>query len=184
MGLDMYIYKVRRPKLDTTKVFEHDELRGYSRISVEDAKDEGIDSLIPYCQVVTQKVEYYDTDKLGKERKLQDVRSWHWYGEGVSFSGRDRNGTRQEFDLTEEEISKNYTLTKEEQMYVWEEQEVYYWRKAYDIQKFVYENYPVQNLGYYKLSTEFIKELNKKFDEGVECWEPDDAKALFYHEWY
>ena len=50
---------------------------------------------------------------------------------------------------------------------------------------FFYDHYPVENVGYYKLSKEVIEEFNKRYPrDAFEAEDETESSALFYHEWY
>lgn len=82
-------------------------------------------------------------------------------------------------------IETKYTVSKEEIRFVCKCEEEKYWRKAYEIQDFFYDHYPVENVGYYKLSKEVIEEFNKRYPrDAFEAEDETESSALFYHEWY
>ena len=66
MGLDMYVYRVKKPGLDTSKVFDADEIHGII-LSEEDIKDAMYRELLPYCDKVQAIRHYYDIEKLKAE---------------------------------------------------------------------------------------------------------------------
>jgi DNA topoisomerase VI subunit A len=87
-----------------------------------------------------------------------------------------------------EEFSKRFMNVKEETNYIVRMEEVYYWRKAYDIRNLFYSfcNH-VENLGYYKVSQKDLEEISLRYDtmkEGIPSIEDPENQAIFYHEWY
>lgn len=189
MGLDMYILRVKRPKLEN-KVYTANELYSadYSMVSVEDARNESsmFAQLLPYTVIRNVLTEYYDKEKMIAYYNLPKnsyigMQSY----DGISISGTNDKGERVSQFISREDIEKNYTITKSIPHYIWKSSEEEYWRKHYELQDWFYDNLKdVDNCGYYILNAEQIAEMNERFNENVAEDDPTDEEALFYHEWY
>lgn len=189
MGLDMYVYRVHKPFLDDRKVYDRDDLEGVI-LGEEDIQDPMYRQLLPYCAKVQVVNHYYNREKLAEDYGLDEARIGGWScdkdSSTVHIYGY-KDGERKSFDVPDDLIDSKYIIDREETCYVCREDEVHYWRKAYDIQDWIYEHLPekVENTGYYILSEQFLKDFNKKFPEDrlpVEA--PNDDYALVYWEWY
>lgn len=186
MGLDMYIFRVRKPVMDEGRVYSEDEARELADLIIpcDRMRPELHADLMPYTRTVTVRNSYDDMEKIGRDYGLSDVYLSACVGNRAMFNGLDKTGEKKSVTLTFEQIVANYTIEVEEPCYAASVTQEYYWRKAYDVQEFFYEHYPVENLGYYRLSMEFIRELNRKFNLNLPEDDPGEDAALFYHEWY
>lgn len=189
MGLDQYIYRVKKPNIQD-KVYTSDELRrmDLSKISVEDFKNNPVlyEDLRPYVVKRDVECKFYDLKKIVSDYGLpQNSSIWMYSMKGIEISGTTKNGERVNKAISTEEIEAKYVKTEILPYYIWEEEEVEYWRKHYDLQEWIYNNiYEVENTAYCILSTDLIKQLNKRFNEDIPVEEPTEESALFYWEWY
>ena len=184
MGLDMYIYRVEKPTLDPTKLYDPRDLDDYVVMPPDVAGENNYKDVIPYSQKLRVRNEYYNIEKMKQNSGLTDLHLSMISGGNVSFSGRDAKGERKSLTFTFEEVEKEYTRFAEEECYVFWCEEVAYWRKEYALQDFFYSNLPVENVGYYLLSGNLIKLFNSKYNENIPVEIPTETTALFYHEWY
>ena len=134
MGLDMYVYRVKKPGLDTSKVFDADEIHDII-LSEEDIKDAMYRELLPYCDKVQAIRHYYDIEKLKAESGAKSLHLSSIIGGVLSFTGTKPNGQSVTISKSDAEIDESYTVDREETCYVCSYTEVRYWRKAYDIQE-------------------------------------------------
>lgn len=182
MGLDIWLFKIRKTKKDLSNVKTLDDIR---QLGLNSFTEKGVkpsymyDDLIPYCVEVMCENDYIDIDKIKKTYGLEDI-----YSESIGgiYSFVDKNGKK--ISLTSDEIKDNFTVTRQEATYVFEEENVYYWRKRYDIQDLFYESYQVENCGYTEVDIETLEHIQKEYDEGLIIPELGDDEAVFYHEWY
>lgn len=189
MGLDMYVYSVHKPDLDTGKVYDRSDLKG-TVIGEDEINEPMFRQLIPYCEKVRVVNHYYNMEKIGEDYDLTDARLGGWScGDGTSITTicGYKDGVRKSVEIPDDLIESKYTIDREEICYVCEEEEVHYWRKAYDIQDWFHDHIkePVENTGYYILSEKMLKAFNRKFPQDklpVEA--PDETSALVYWEWY
>lgn len=184
MGLDMYIYRCSKPDVNPNKIYDSSELHGIV-LSEEDLSEQMYSDLAPYCEKVRVINHYYNMEKIRADYGLSDeAHIWSWTGSGITVGDKTPEGQRN-VEISSEDIDRKYTISKEEVRFVCECDEEKYWRKAYDIQDFFYNHYPVENVGYYKLSKEVIEEFNRAHpDDAFEAEDATESSALFYHEWY
>lgn len=184
MGLDMYIMKVKKPTMNLDNVKTKNELLelGFSLIPTKKVLETTkYDDLKEYFVSVTVKVDCIDIEKIQKEFNIDEVSGYSRTSEELTISDDEGNKVK----LTMNEVTKNYSYSKDETFYVFEEEEVHYWRKAFDIQNYLYEKYPcIENCGYTEIYPETLYEINDRFDEGIEVKYLEDDEAYFYHEWY
>lgn len=189
MGLDMNVFRIEKPSIDTEKMYDRDNLNGVV-LSSKDIEHPMYRQLLPYCVEVRTINHYYDLKKIGADYGLEDthVTGWMWEGDTsvTEFSGK-KNGVVEFVKIADDLIDSKYTIDREETCYVCDSDEVRYWRKAYDIQEWFHEHIPepVENTGYYVLTKKQITAFNKKFPEDkIPVEEPDETSALVYWEWY
>lgn len=184
MGLDMYIYRCSKPDLNPNKVYDSSEIFGVV-LTEEDLTEPMYHDLAPYCEKIHVINRYYDMERIRADYGLsEDAWIWCYSGKGITIGDKTPAGKRN-VEISNEDVETKYTVSKEEIRFVCKCEEEKYWRKAYDIQDFFYEHYPVENVGYYKLSKEVIEEFNKRYPEDTfEAEDATESSALFYHEWY
>ena len=190
MGLDMYVYRIRKAKLEDRE-YTTEELSklGLGYVSVKDAESDMhlFAQLLPYTIKRNVSAQFYNVKQIIEDYNLpKDSHIGMISYERIVVGGRTDSGEYVSQEVFREEIEKKYIETITDIYYVWErEEEVAYWRKHYDLQDWIYDNVEgVDNTGYYILNAETIRELNKKFDECLPEEDPTDESALFYWEWY
>jgi hypothetical protein len=189
MGLDQYVYRVKKPSLEK-RVYTSDEISklGLSSVlvrEVERCKDL-FAQLIPYAVKRDIRSEFIDTKKIIDDYNLPKNSHIGMMGGGeMTLCGYDSDGNRISHTVGMAEIEKKYTVTEVNPGYIWEETEVKYWRKNYELQDLIYELIEgVDNTGYYMLSAEIIRIINKRFGAHITPKDPTSRSALFYWEWY
>lgn len=190
MGLDQYIYRVRKPQLEE-RVYKGEEITstlGMHYTFLRDAEQDfdRIEQLIPYTVVRDVESSFVNSKKIREDYHLPDNAFVSYMSNAeITYSGQAENGNRVEQTISMREIEEKYITAAVLPAYIWESEEVQYWRKEYDIQDWIYDHIDgVQNTGYYLLDAALIRELNKEFDEHLPKEDPDDESALFYWEWY
>lgn len=189
MGLDMYVYKVRKAELEdreyTTKELSDLNL---SYVCVEDEYNVSdlYAQLLPYTIKRNASAECYDIEKMIADFNLPSNSHIGMLSyEMIVLYGTTDGGRYVRQEIFREDIENKYTITKTSAYYIWEQEEVEYWRKHYDLQDWIYDTLEnVDNTGYYILNANVIAELNKKFNECLPEEDPTDESALFYWEWY
>ena len=190
MGLDMYIYRIRKPQLEE-RVYTEQEISdmGLSSVEVDYATMEKslYEQLLPYMTVRNVIGEYINKKKIIKDYNLPKdsfISMLAFHGIELSWDGEDGSVSGTQF-IPQEELDKKYITTKTVPTYIWRTEEEKYWRKHYELQDWFYEKLGnVENCGYYVLDADLIAEMNAKFDEHVFEEDPTDDEALVYHEWY
>ena len=141
----------------------------------------------PYCKEIRIINHYYNLEKIGGDYGIENVRVCGWghdeKGSYATFYGDEVRS----FNIYDDLIQSKYTIDREETCYVCSQEEVRYWRKAYDIQEWFHEHIPVhvENTGYYVLTEKILTAFNKAFkDEKLPVESPEDGQALVYWEWY
>lgn len=80
-------------------------------------------------------------------------------------------------------IERTYTIDREETFFVCENDEIRYWRKEYDIQKWFHDNIPepVENTGYYLLTEQILQVFNEAYPNSkLPVETPNENCALVY----
>lgn len=201
MGLDMYIYRASRVSEDDLKVMNKlphgdisDKFPRALIITKEDYKENPTlyAEILPYMSSIQVENSYVDLMKLKKAYNIPEdayISGRSYDGEKVGYHfTTPKTKKSQRVELTYEEVEEKFTFTQMDDAYIVYIDEVYYWRKAYNIQDEFYAKHPVENCGYYKLSYEEMATIANNFDAGlygvVEDFVDDEDTAYFYHEWY
>lgn len=184
MGLDQYIYRIRKPKLEN-RAYTADEVNelhlNYVLVENVEANKGFYATLLHYAVKRDYIAEYYDVEKMITDYNLpQDSHITMISGGCIGLTGYDeyRNPIRQE--ITTEEIKAKYIVTKTLPAYFWKEDEVEYWRKNYSLQEYMC----AENTQYIMIDADLIKRINEKFDCAIPLVNPTENEALFYWEWY
>ena len=189
MGLDQYVYRVRKPKLEY-RVYTHEEISemGFgwaSAVNFETNKNLYA-QLAPYAVKRDVECNYYDVEKMIAHYNLPEDSHIVGYGSyGVTLYGTNTNGDLVEQEISEEEVVEKFIKTEVHPHYIWEEYEEYYWRKNYNLQDWIYNAIDgVDNTGYYILDADLISEINCAYGADIPEEDPTEESALFYWEWY
>lgn len=85
-----------------------------------------------------------------------------------------------------DDLEAKYTTRRVETGFACLTQEIRYWRKAYDVQEWFYEQLdrPVENTGFYLLTKEDLELFNQRWDDMVDDDSPGVESAIYYWEWY
>lgn len=185
MGLDMEIRRIYKTEYSPNAVYNRGDVDGII-FSEEEMELDMFRQVMPYCQKIRICNQYYDMEKIRADYGLSD-QSYigGYYSEKIVMYDKDPSGQRVE--IPAELVNEKYTIEKIEWCLVCKSESVRYWRKAYGIQGWFYNNLDcdVENTGFYMLSSELQTEFNKAWpDDKIEVEEPDEDSALFYWEWY
>lgn len=192
MGLDICIYRVKKPAPFENRVFGREELldQGYCLVAQANDYGELIQDLLPYTREVLVKTAYLNMEAVQKDYGLSEqAYTCEWHDDGsLGLFDPNSDGGRH-ITLTPGEINKKYTVYVNEKTAVFVREKVAYWRKNYHVQGFFYDALDcVENTGYYLLSEEVLTKFNAEaYENGwdmlpVEA--PTEDSALFYWEWY
>ena len=93
-----------------------------------------------------------------------------------------------DISLTNEQY-ETYIFEQLDDVWVFEKDEVGYWRKAYDLQDMIYEafNSQIENCGYYVVPDDLLEKINQYQEaHNYSTWfyELPDDECYVYHEWY
>lgn len=187
MGLDQFLYKVKRmeeneaQKLNSTHIdtFPRNVWSFFSEDIEKEANEGMFRDLLPFMRKVEAITSVYDIAKMKADNDIpQDARIF----------GRGFYDDRCEFNFVWgkacDKQSKLIVFSKGEyikhkivDVYVCYAQEVYYWRKNYQVQETIYDYYDreIENCGYYLMDEEFLAELVPELE---------DYEDIMYHEWY
>ena len=183
MGLDQYIYRVTKTHYDKRHTFYHSEFDSHTIIPADEIDLPMYVGIKPYCQKLKVLNEYYDVAQMLADHDLDDTAYIYRYTANGITIGNDQK----QVDIDHETIRSKYTVRKVEAEYVCHIEEVYSWRKAYDVQEWFGEHIDggVVNCGFYPLSPESLAAFVKRFPEATIPYVLQDANStLAYHEWY
>lgn len=190
MGLDQFIFKVSKANLEN-RTFTSDEIENMylNKIEVSDFEKykDMYKALIPYTEKRNVECKLYDTAKIFSDYKLPaNSYIWCYSPTGITIGYVKANGERANQEVSNAEIEAKYIKTEVIPFYIFKSEEVYYWRKEYDLCDWI-ENAlkkQIENCGYYKLNKTVIKRMNSKFKSEVPVESANKEYAYFYHEWY
>lgn len=189
MGLDMFVYRVRKPQLEE-RVYTRKELdsKDLTAISVKnfECEESLLEQILPYAVTRDVTSEYINIEQIVKDYNLPKKSHVTMFSyDGIKVGGMNENKEYVDQFIDRNELYSKYVLNETEPTYIWCMEEEAYWRKHYELQDWFYEKLEhVENCGYYVLDAEQIAEMNAQFGEHVPEEDPTDDEALFYHEWY
>ena len=184
MGLDMFMFKVRKlsdkevASLSgkNTQIFTNDILFFTKKdVEKEDTQDM-LRDLKPYLTMIPAVTSFYDVEKIKADNDIPAEAMigmrCHERNNTMRFTFYWKDG-RKEVSFAD----TDYVIDENVEVYACHHEEIRYWRKNYELQNKIYENYDgeIENCGYYALNEEFLKELfpRRKYFDGI-----------LYHEWY
>lgn len=185
MGLDMYLYKATKPSL-TFGIYRSDDIyiQSLALIPNDEHNEEMYSAIKPYMVRIQLESSEYDAEKIAKDYGLKGrIGICSISPDGVSFRGENKTTDY----IPQEIIKKHYSRISLQTVYAVELKQVYYWRKAYDVQDAIHNALDccIENCGYYLISddvADVIKEIDDGFDPEIVKRESDSC--IFYHEWY
>lgn len=190
MGLDQYIFRIKKLELsDRLYTTEDISKMGLNRVSVEDftKHQDMYKQLEPYAVKRDIVCQLYDVEKMIADYNLPSNSCiWRYCGDNITIGGYNVDGNRVDQTITCDEIDRKYTKTEIIPHYIFATEEVWYWRKNYDLAEWLSVNMKnlIENTGYYKLTKTLIKRINSKFKTTIPEESATKESALFYWEWY
>lgn len=184
MGLDMELRRVSKPHLDPNRVYRPSEIDGVV------IPEEQIDlpmyrELRPYTQKIRVLNEHLEMDKLRSDHGLGRHSYICTYGNrGASVFDPD---TSELVEISCDDMDTKYTSRRVETGYACLTEEIRYWRKAYDVQEWFYQQLDdriVESTGFYLLTREDLERFNERWRETIDEDSPNDESAIYYWEWY
>lgn len=189
MGLDMYLYKISKPKLNKNKVYKADEIDA-SYVKLDELENDQIPySMMKYCEEILVEHNYPDFEKIFKEFKNKYPDKYDKYTDDwqpVYYQTHDGINTTIELykdgdskiklELTNDTIN-NYTIKKVDKCLAWKSEEIAYQRGWLD------DNAPLPENCHYCHNEDLIAEL--VYDYGlskdfIDNWSDD----TFFFAWW
>ena len=151
MGLDMYLYKISKPKLNKNKVYKADEIDA-SYVKLDELENDQIPySMMKYCEEIFKEFKNKYPDKYDKYTK--DWQPIHY----SSYS--DNNKTIETFKDGDSKVKifktheGEYTIKKVDKCLAWKSEEIAYHRGWLD------DNAPLPQNCHYCHNEDLIAEL-------------------------
>ena len=190
MGLDQYIFRIKKLEL-TDRLYTSEELNsmGFNKIDAESFEEcsEMYKQLKPYAVKRDVLCKLYDTAKIIEDYNMPNgSHIWSYCGNEITIGGYDANNQRVDKTITRDESERKYIKTEIIPHYIFSTEEVWYWRKNYDLAEWLDANLKcsLENTSYYKLTKTLIKRINSKFKAEIPEESATKESALFYWEWY
>ena len=213
MGLDQWLYQIQRLTKEEAIALEG---KHYNEISKDDSlllfraneSEEGdfdeIKSIFGYLTKVKLISSLVHIEDLYRDKGVPEGYSviGSFYRNGnthVSFVKHPEDGSeyeysklpRVEIDVTDEEYNK-YSYEEVEDYYVCKKEEIYYWRKNYELQDKLYEaaeenGDQILNCGWHKCNEEMIMDIQDAISQEDNMrlvLNLSESEAYVYHEWY
>ena len=213
MGLDQWLYQIQRLTKEEAIALEG---KHYNEISEDDSlllfraneSEEGdfdeIKSIFGYLTKVKLISSLVHIEDLYKDKGVPEGYSviGSSYRNGnthVSFVKHPEDGSEYEYsklpiveiDVTDEEYNK-YSYEEVEDYYVCKKEEIYYWRKNYELQYKLYESAEengdqILNCGWHKCNEEMIMDIQDAISQEDNMrlvLNLPESEAYVYHEWY
>ena len=185
MGLDMYLFKAKKPDIPF-EIYKEDDflVKDLLLIPNDEHTEEMYKALVPFMTRIQISASEYDAEKIKKDFGLEgSIHISHMSPKGIAFS--DRNRTTEE--IPTEIIKNHYTISSLKTMYAVDIHQVYYWRKAYGVQEIIHNRHSecIENCGYYVIDDEIadaIAAFDDEFDADIVKRESEPC--ILYHEWY
>ena len=240
MGLDMYLYKVKKitdEKAASLNLCNTENLDEKGYITLSSDNSEMFSSILEYGKKIIVKETNVDLRKVKKDHgipKNAEIVGYCFSHKEISYTFKwneikqvkipiicnseiDVDGIKTEYNipddfkferqrkykgntilsysrhsketvrLTQTEY-ESYLYEAEAEVWVFKMSEVGYWRKAYDLQNKIHEEFngQVENCGYYKCHPSTMLKINfYQTDHDLNVFEPlSDDECYVYHEWY
>ena len=193
MGLDMWMYGIKdisNDEIPDNMPESWYEEHGYEMIEhYEDDND--FDNMYHdiYDYSVIRNVEYTETDfeKIKEDYNVNKDAHVSMLGSGgvIGFSCRNYY---KEVKISEDELNK-YDKKVFRKSLVYKADELAYWRKEYDLQDLIYNEYcgQVYNCGFHRLNNEMMRKINRYLrvrNMDKQSINNDGYIAKMYYEWY
>lgn len=198
MGLDMFVFRARRPTVDASLIYDSQNTPGNLTMEEKDINLSAYQQLKPYCEKIRILRHDINYEKIAKDNDLKKVRLVYQCSDFCLFEDDEieedlaktyisiaNHDYTEYISISKEDIDEKYDISKEDVVYVTELEEILYWRKEFEVQDWFHYSLRtrVENTGFYILDEEIINKYNKKYKDN-QLPEPTKDTALFYHEWY
>lgn len=183
MGLDQSIYRISKPELED-RVFKRNELNYYNYCSVDENEEYLHEEILPYVVIRKVETEMMDLEKMFADKGIPNHANLGMMcSEYYKYYWEDGE-ERKSIEVKVSEITEKYIKTEILDMYIWEQEELYYWRKNYEVQDYIYDVVEAENCKYCLLSTDIQRELIDTYGANFEVEENTEDSGIFYWEWY
>lgn len=187
MGLDMYLYKISKPKLKKNKIYQPDDVEAHY-IKIEDLENNQIPySMMKYCEEILVDHSYPNYEEIFEEFKNKYPDKYDKYTEywqPILYSEySDSNKTIRTFKDGDSKIKlfitheDDYTIKKVDKCLAWLGEEIAYHRGWLD------DNAPLPENCHYCHNEDLIHELVKDYGlskDFIELWSDD----TFFFAWW
>ena len=184
MGLDMYIYRAKTPELKMGIYDADDEyISSLVQLPKEETENPMYKQLLPFAARIQIVNHQYDFDAIAKDYCIGDNVGVSSFNSATTiFSGN--NGSTP--PIPNETVKEKYTRAIIQTRFVVDIEEVYYWRKAYDIQSLICREIEtaVENCGFYKITENIARKIHEMDNKFPTTIVNDKNANIFYHEWY
>lgn len=201
MGLDMWVYRASRltdkelaaiEGLPLNEMWSKD-IHTFVISEMEEEDKPMYADIIPLCRIAKADVSYCDIAKMKEDLGYKpETFAYICY---TSYKSNDAVDIGLRIEGEEEtkyirDINKDdYTIHKKEDTYVVKMKELAYWRKHYELQQALYDDYfsgighNIINCGYHKLNRAMFNDMIR-MDGQKQLKGKRFTDKLFYHEWY
>lgn len=198
MGLDMYLYKIQKPMENTeqlSKMGYENIHKKYYIITENDETPPNFQSIIKFTTKIKTKQKYTDCDKLKRNNNIpvsaRLIASYSQQQGTITHIFQEENMDEpKSVTLPTEQLNAEYTAYKDITAYVFDTEEIGYWRKEYDLREDIHAacDIPIKNCGYYPITNEMwntIEKADPDIYDKVKNYRNNNASSIIvYHEWY
>lgn len=189
MGLDMYLFEIIKIEEEEKEELLNNLVEDYSNKYAFLNKEyvDMFSTALPLLTEVPMKQSYIDIDKIKSDNNIP-ADAYILCKSHI----RDKITLTFSYKVNEEQMRKDvsfqvgeYEIIKDVTFYVCKMVEVFYWRKAYEVQDAIHEACytDIENCGYYVMTEEMfnaIYDTDPDFFNEYKC----GKENIFYHEWY
>lgn len=198
MGLDMFVFRARRPTVDMNLIYDSQNAPGNLTMEEKDINLSAYQQLKPYCEKIRILRHDINYEKIAKDNGLEKVRLVGQFDDFYLFEDGEieedlaktcvdimNHDYASYISIFQEDMDKKYSIPREDVAYVTELEEVLYWRKEFEVRDWFHYSLQtrIENTGFYILDEKIINKYNKKYKD-KQLPESTKDTALFYHEWY
>ena len=196
MGLDMYLYKIYKPKESEEQLskMSYDDLQDKQFLLLIEGETmpDNVDSIRQFAKKIKTRPSYINFRKIKKDYQIpahSRITGQSYCSSQVGYSFRLPDGTSKKIQIPVDELKKKYITVRTVNAECIGMENVAYWRKHYDLQDDLHKasDIPIDNCGYYPLNDDMWKVLEhhdkEKYDE-LYHYRNDDTCEIVYLEWY
>jgi hypothetical protein len=184
MGLDQYMFRVSKVKgIRKGRSYERDDslLEGCIFIPAEEIDEDMYVALKPFATPIKMSDQVYNMERIIKDYNLSDdAYIGSFIGGTITVTSGDKR-----VSISDEEVHAKYITTRFRDIYAVASEEIYYWRKAYEISEFMNDAVgPVENCGFYAVNRDVANDL-LEYDSKIDPNDfPETDSNVMYHEWF